>query len=115
MGNIKVGSVGSNATIVSGVTIGLYAFVAAGAGVSKDVPDYELMLGVPAKHARWINRHGHRLTFGPEGLATCPESGLCCKLGRERMHCLDLDEEVPLPESMRKGQKPYAAFKLIGN
>jgi len=104
-------TVGANATVVCGITLGRYSFIGAGALVANDVPDYALMLGVPAKHAGWMSRHGHRLTFGPDGLATCPESGLRYKLEEGRVHCLDLDEEAPLPESLKKGQKIYDAFK----
>jgi UDP-2-acetamido-3-amino-2,3-dideoxy-glucuronate N-acetyltransferase len=54
-------SIGANATVVCGVTIGRYAFVGAGAVVAKDVPDYALVVGVPARFAGWMSRHGHRL------------------------------------------------------
>ena len=52
---------GANATIVCGVTIGRYAFIGAGAVVCDDVPEYALMLGVPARQLGWMSRHGHRL------------------------------------------------------
>ena len=67
-------TLGANCTIVCGVTIGQYAFVGAGAVVSRDVPDFALVLGAPAKHAGWMSRHGERLTF-VEGLAACPATG----------------------------------------
>ena len=67
-------TLGANCTIVCGVTVGRYAFVGAGAVVSRDVPDFALVLGVPAKHAGWMSRHGERLTF-VEGLAACPATG----------------------------------------
>src|SRR3954468_12949072 len=54
-------TVGANATIVCGVILGRYCFIAAGAVVTKDVPDYALMTGVPARQAGWMSRHGHRL------------------------------------------------------
>ena len=54
-------TIGANATIVCGATIGRYAFVAAGAVVRGDVPDYALMIGVPARRKGWMSRHGHRL------------------------------------------------------
>jgi UDP-2-acetamido-3-amino-2,3-dideoxy-glucuronate N-acetyltransferase len=69
-------TIGANATIVCGVTIGRYAFIAAGALVAKNVADYGLTMGVPGKQAGWMSRHGHRLEFHDGGLATCPESGL---------------------------------------
>ena len=104
-------SVGANATIVCGTTIGRYAFIAAGAVVTKDVPDYALMAGVPARHAGWMSRHGHRLRFDAEGLATCPESGLRYRLADGVVTCLDVDEESPLPGALATGTTPYRGFK----
>src|SRR4029079_4106805 len=74
---LRGASVGANATIVCGSTVGRYAFIAAGAVVTKDVPDYALMIGVPARRVGWMSRHGHRLG-SPDagGVMTCPESGL---------------------------------------
>ena len=66
-------TIGANATIVCGATIGRYAFIGAGAVVRGDVPDYALMLGVPAQRKGWMSRHGHRLEFNA-GVAVCPES-----------------------------------------
>jgi UDP-2-acetamido-3-amino-2,3-dideoxy-glucuronate N-acetyltransferase len=65
---------GANCTIVCGVTIGAYAFVGAGAVVSRDVPDFALMVGVPAKQIGWMSRHGERLQFPLRGhqVACCP-------------------------------------------
>ena len=67
-------TLGANSTIVCGVTVGAYAFVGAGAVVSRDVPDFALVLGVPAKQVGWMSRHGERLTF-VEGAAACPANG----------------------------------------
>jgi len=66
-------TIGANATIVCGVTIGEFAFIAAGAVINRDVPAYALMMGVPAKQAGWISRFGERLKFpvGGEGIALC--------------------------------------------
>lgn len=89
-------SVGANATIVCGTTIGRYAFVAAGAVVTKDVPDYALMVGVPARKAAWMSRHGHRLADDGSGVLVCPESGFRYAEQGGALRCLDLDEEAPL-------------------
>ncbi len=69
-------TIGANATIVCGATVGRYAFIAAGAVVRGDAPDYALMIGVPARRAGWMSRHGHRLPAPDEnGIMVCPESG----------------------------------------
>jgi UDP-2-acetamido-3-amino-2,3-dideoxy-glucuronate N-acetyltransferase len=68
-------SVGANATIVCGNTIGRYAFIGAGAVVTHDVPDYALMVGNPARQAGWMSEFGYRLEFDEERKAVCPESG----------------------------------------
>jgi UDP-2-acetamido-3-amino-2,3-dideoxy-glucuronate N-acetyltransferase len=71
----KGATIGANATIVCGVTIGEYAFVGAGAVVTKDVPPYALVVGNPARQIGWMSEYGHRLHFDEKGLAVCPESG----------------------------------------
>jgi UDP-2-acetamido-3-amino-2,3-dideoxy-glucuronate N-acetyltransferase len=69
-------TIGANATIVCGATIGRYAFIGAGAVVRGDVADYALMVGVPARRIGWMSRHGHRLPApDANGLMVCPESG----------------------------------------
>ena len=70
-------TLGANSTIVCGTTIGRYAFVGAGAVVNRDVPDHALMLGVPARQAGWMSRHGERLDLplAGDGAATCPATG----------------------------------------
>lgn len=70
----KGASVGANATIVCGHDIGAYAFIGAGAVVTKTVPPYALVVGNPAKHLGWMSEFGHRLEFDKDGIATCPES-----------------------------------------
>jgi len=124
-------TIGANATIVCGVTLGRYCFIAAGAVVTKNVPDYALMVGNPARKQGWMSRHGHRLTFGDDGKATCPESGYRyqkTEVGGQRtedcksenqttnsqqptVHCLNIDEEAPLPEALAKGTKSYRELK----
>ena len=70
-------TLGANCTIVCGVTIGAHAFVGAGAVVNRDVPDFALMLGVPARQAGWMSRFGERLALPPlgDGQARCPQTG----------------------------------------
>lgn len=68
-------SLGANATIVCGVTVGEYAFVGAGAVVTKDVPAHALVAGVPARRIGWMSRHGERLQFDAAGEARCPATG----------------------------------------
>lgn len=70
----KGASIGANATIVCGHDIGSYAFIGAGSVVTKNVPDYALMVGNPAKQLGWMSEYGHRLTFDESGMAVCPES-----------------------------------------
>ncbi|GBE30738.1 UDP-2-acetamido-3-amino-2, 3-dideoxy-D-glucuronate N-acetyltransferase [bacterium BMS3Bbin04] len=100
-------SIGANATIVCGIEIGRYAFVGAGAVVTATVPDYAMMLGVPAKQKGWVSRHGLPLRNPVDGIYTCPESGLRYQEEDGKLHCLDLDEEAPLPEDMREGSEFY--------
>lgn len=73
---VKQGAtLGANCTIVCGHQIGRYAFVGAGAVVQKDVPDYALMVGVPARRVGWMSRYGEKLAFDAQGLAACPHTG----------------------------------------
>ena len=71
----KGATIGANATIVCGHNIGAYAFIGAGSVVTKEIPDYALVMGNPAKQSGWMSEFGHRLNFDVTGLATCPESG----------------------------------------
>lgn len=106
-------TIGANATIVCGVTIGRYAFIAAGAVVAKDVPDYALMVGMPARQQGWMSRHGIKLPApDAEGIMVCPESKFRYKEVSEGvLRCLDLDEEKPLPAEMAVGTGSYDHFK----
>lgn len=120
-------SIGANATIVCGVTVGRYAFIGAGAVVTKNIPDYAMVVGCPARLIGYVSRHGHLLVkttkAGGENKVpvltdtyTCPETGLHYKFkmtedGEFVFRCIDLDEEAPLPETMRVGTKTYDAFK----
>jgi UDP-2-acetamido-3-amino-2,3-dideoxy-glucuronate N-acetyltransferase len=106
-------TIGANSTIVCGVTIGRYAFVAAGSVVTKDVPDYALVLGNPAKQAGWMSRHGHRLSEkDAEGIMRCPEHGFRYReIEPGVVRCLDLDEEAGLPSELTKGTRSYRELK----
>lgn len=106
-------TIGANATIVCGITVGRYAFVAAGAVVTKDVPDYAFMVGVPARQKGWMSRHGHPLQNpDAEGIMTCPESGLRYReISTGLLRCLDLDEKAPLPDDLAAGKKSYRNYK----
>ncbi|MEZ4968359.1 MAG: acyltransferase [Flavobacteriaceae bacterium] len=70
----KGASIGANATIVCGNDIGKYALIGAGAVVTKEVPDYALLVGNPAKQIGWVSEYGHRLKFDEKGIAECEES-----------------------------------------
>jgi UDP-2-acetamido-3-amino-2,3-dideoxy-glucuronate N-acetyltransferase len=98
---LKGASVGANATIVCGTVVGRYAFIAAGAVVTRDVPDYALMIGVPARRAGWMSRHGYRLAApGADGVMACPFSGLRYREEAPgKLRCLDVEETAPLPKA----------------
>ncbi|HHL53470.1 MAG TPA: N-acetyltransferase [Flammeovirgaceae bacterium] len=81
----KGASIGANATIVCGHDIGEYAFIGAGAVVTKNVPPYALVVGNPARQTGWMSEYGHKLQFDANGLATCPESGEKYKLENNRV------------------------------
>ncbi|MFA5326691.1 MAG: DapH/DapD/GlmU-related protein [Prolixibacteraceae bacterium] len=70
----KGATIGANSTIICGITIGKFSFVGAGAVVTKNIPDYALVVGNPARQTGWMSEYGHKLKFGAEGLAVCPES-----------------------------------------
>jgi len=131
-------TIGANATVICGIVLGRYCFVAAGAIVTTNVPDYALMQGVPARHVAWISRHGHILK-NPDanGIFKCPESGLRYRQEVDsgaqpsgtnlshkdaargipsdgfRMRCLDLNEEASLPRETATGKFPYDYYKRL--
>ncbi|MCC7453895.1 MAG: N-acetyltransferase [Crocinitomix sp.] len=81
----KGASIGANATIVCGNPIGEYAFIGAGSVVTKEVPDYALIVGNPAKQIGWMSSFGHRLAFDEKNEATCPESNERYKLENNKV------------------------------
>jgi len=91
-------TIGANATIVCGTTVGRYAFVAAAALVRTNVPDYALMAGVPAVRKGWMSRHGHRLQQrDADGFLVCPQTGWRYEESNGVLTCRDADEDESLP------------------
>lgn len=84
----KGATIGANATILCGITIGKYAFIGAGAVVTRDVPDYALVVGNPAKHQGWMSEAGYKLQFNEEKIAICPASGKKYQLKEGRVEVL---------------------------
>ncbi len=106
-------TIGANATIVCGVTVGRYAFVGAGSVVTRNVPDFALVIGNAARQVGWMSRHGHRLE-SPDGhgVMRCPESGYRYKeVEPGVLRCLDLDDELPLPAELSTGTRSYRQLK----
>lgn len=93
-------TIGANATVVCGIEIGRYAFIAAGAVVVSNVPDYALIQGVPGKRAGWMSRHGIKLPNpDKDGITVCPQSKLrYYETSPGVLRCMDLDENAPLPK-----------------
>ena len=79
-------TIGANATIVCGHTIGEFAFIGAGAVVTKDVPAYALVIGNPSRQMGWMSEYGHKLKFDESGIAICPESKEQYKLEKNQVH-----------------------------
>jgi len=109
-------TIGANATIVCGVEIGRYAFVGAGAVVTKNVADYALILGNPGSQHGWMSRHGHRLDrCDSDGIFTCPESGLRYRVGGSGvLRCLDLGEDQSLPDELANARASCDRIKSGG-
>ena len=107
-------SIGANATIVCGTIVGRYAFVGAGAVVHSDVPDYALMLGVPARRKGWMSRHGHMLKNSDvNGIMICPESNLRYQEKEGLLFCLDVNEDDALSKDLSVGHKHYDEYKKV--
>ena len=110
--HIKRGAtIGANATIVCGITLGCYCFIGAGSVVTKDVPNYGLILGNPGQLTGYMSRHGHKLTFNESSKATCPESKFIYEKVEQQVRCLDLNEDDPLPTELSFGSLDYDSFK----
>lgn len=92
----KGATIGANATIVCGYTIGSYAFIGAGAVVTRDVPDYALVVGNPARQTGWMSEYGQRLKFNEEGMACCPESKEWYRLAQGKVSKTQNPEIKPL-------------------
>jgi len=108
----KGATIGANATIVCGITLGRYCFIAAGAVVTKDVPDYAMLVGVPAKQVGWMSRHGIKLPKPHEdGIMICPESGYRYIIQDGILKCLDLDENESIPSNLAVGRTSYRIFR----
>jgi UDP-2-acetamido-3-amino-2,3-dideoxy-glucuronate N-acetyltransferase len=109
----KGATVGANATIVCGIELGRYCFIAAGAVVAKNVPDYALMAGVPVRQVGWMSRHGIKLPKPDKnGIMVCAESGYKYKeVQKGVLRCLDLDENKPLPAELAVGKTSYRKFR----
>lgn len=104
-------TIGANSTIVCGSTLGRFCFIAAGAVVTKDVPDYALMMGVPARRAGWMSRHGYRLGAPDgQGVLRCPETGWRYReVAANVLRCLELDEDAPLSSYVSTSGSPSVA------
>ena len=85
----KGATIGANATIVCGHDIGRYAFIGAGAVVTKGVADYALVMGNPARQTGWISEYGHKLIFNDKGVAACMESGEQYKLEKGKVNKIE--------------------------
>jgi UDP-2-acetamido-3-amino-2,3-dideoxy-glucuronate N-acetyltransferase len=109
----KGATIGANATIVCGVELGRYCFIAAGAVVTKNVPDYALMTGMPARQVGWMSRHGIKLSKPDvNGVMVCAESGYRYKeVQKGILKCIDLDEDKPLPTELTVGKTSYRKFR----
>jgi UDP-2-acetamido-3-amino-2,3-dideoxy-glucuronate N-acetyltransferase len=84
----KGATIGANATIVCGIEIGEYAFIGAGAVVTKNVPAYALVVGNPARQTGWMSRYGHKLKLDGEGKAVCKESGEKYIMRENKIECI---------------------------
>ena len=85
----KGSSIGANATLISGVTIGRYALIGAGSVVSRDIPDFALIYGVPARQQGWVSKAGNKLDFNSTGFASDPQDRSHYRLKENRVEEVD--------------------------
>ena len=86
----KGSSIGANATIVCGIKIGKFAFVGAGAVVIRDLPDFALVVGNPARQIGWVSEYGNRLNFGEDNTAICKESDQVYRIENKQVYKVSL-------------------------
>lgn len=91
---MKGATIGANATIICGHTIGEYAFIGAGSVVTKDVKPYSLIMGNPAKQTGWMSEYGHKLIFDAKGFAICPESKEIYELKNDQVNKINNNRNV---------------------
>lgn len=106
-------TIGANATVVPGVIIGMYAFIAAGAVVTKNVPNYALIVGNPGRRMGWMSRHGHKLAENcSSNSMKCPESGFTYELDSSgQLRCVDYPECEALSPELSNGMQSYEHYK----
>jgi UDP-2-acetamido-3-amino-2,3-dideoxy-glucuronate N-acetyltransferase len=85
----KGATIGANATVVCGNNIGNFAFIGAGAVITREVPPYALVVGNPGRQVGWMSEYGHRLQFDENGRATCPESREVYLLENDRVRKIE--------------------------
>ena len=82
-------TIGANATIICGHIIGKYSFIGAGSVITKDIPDYAIMVGNPSRNIGWMSEFGKRLVFNDKGIAICDKTGSCYKLNNNLVNKID--------------------------
>jgi UDP-2-acetamido-3-amino-2,3-dideoxy-glucuronate N-acetyltransferase len=96
----KGATIGANATIICGNNIGEYAFIGAGSVVTKEIPNYAMMVGNPARQTGWMSEYGEKLEFNEKGVSICNKSGIHYQLHNNRLEKLTLSSHLPiLPSS----------------
>ena len=99
-------SLGANSTILCGIEIGYYAFIAAGSVVTKNVPNYRLIVGNPGREVGWMSRHGYKLKKQKDHFV-CPATGIKYNLENKVMSCIDYKETDNLPHELKQVEDSY--------